>query len=161
MQSLYREHHPWLVALLRRKLGGHGDNAADLAQDTFERLLRTPGSPAAAIREPRAYLTTIATRLAAQFFRRQALEQAYLAVLAEQPEAVWPSAETQALVLEALEAVSRMIDGLPSRAREVLLLSQLDGMSYADIAAELGVSVNVVQKAMSQALKHCYLAVYG
>ncbi|MGT2433784.1 hypothetical protein ACU4HD_42555 [Cupriavidus basilensis] len=59
---------------------------ADLAQDTF-----TP--PAGGLRrqlllrEPRAYLTTVASRLTAQYFRRLALERAYLEALALQPEA--------------------------------------------------------------------------
>ncbi|CAM4332518.1 sigma-70 family RNA polymerase sigma factor [Kerstersia similis] len=161
MQSLYREHHQWLVALLRRKLGGNVDNAADLAQDTFERILRGPAPALQQIKEPRAYLTTVASRLAAQYFRRQALEQAYMEALALQPEACTPSVEEQALVLEALAQVSRVLDGLPTRTRAIFLLSQLDGWSYPQIAADMGLSINVVQKAMSQALRHCYMAVYG
>lgn len=161
MQALYREHHQWLVALLRRKLGGNVENAADLAQDTFERLLRAPAPALTQIKEPRAYLTTVASRLAAQYFRRQALELAYMEALAAQPEPSMPSVEEQALVLEALARVSRVLEGLPERSRAVFLLSQLDGLSYPQIAESLGISINIVQKAMSQALRHCYLAVYG
>ncbi|WP_416054514.1 sigma factor [Kerstersia gyiorum] len=39
VHGLYREHHAWLVSLLRRRLGDN-HQAADLAQDVFERLLR-------------------------------------------------------------------------------------------------------------------------
>lgn len=161
VQSLYREHHQWLVALLRRKLGGNVENAADLAQDTFERILCAQAQGALNLNEPRAYLTTVASRLAAQYFRRQALEQAYLDALALQPDVCAPSVEERALVLEALTLVSRVLDGLPERTRTVFLLSQLDGLTYPQIAETIGTSVNVVQKAMSQALRHCYLAVYG
>ncbi|MCB5184632.1 hypothetical protein LG201_05380 [Methylobacillus gramineus] len=49
----------------------------------------------------------------------------------------------------------------PARTREIFLLAQLDGMKYVDIAAQMQVSVNVVQKAMIKAFQHCYSAVYA
>ncbi|MNT30512.1 putative RNA polymerase sigma factor FecI [compost metagenome] len=144
--------------MLWRKLG-NVDNAADLAQDTFARLLAA--GDAASLREPRAYLTTVSSRLTAHHFRRLALERAYLEALAQQPEATAPSPESRALVVEALTAVSRVLDQLPPRVREAFLLSQLDGLTYREIAEQLGVTVNVVQKAMARAFLHCYTAVYG
>lgn len=39
VQTLYSDHHGWLHAWLRSKLGNAAD-AADLAQDTFVRLLQ-------------------------------------------------------------------------------------------------------------------------
>ncbi|MDH2051580.1 sigma factor [Achromobacter marplatensis] len=61
---LYRDHHSWLHGWLRLKLGD-AHRAADLAQDTFVRLLSANStSPSdTALREPRAYLRTIANRL--------------------------------------------------------------------------------------------------
>ena len=55
VHTLYRDHHAWLQHWLRRRLGNVGD-AADLAHDTFARILdsRLP----AVLHEPRAYLTT-------------------------------------------------------------------------------------------------------
>jgi len=102
----------------------------------------------------------VASRVCGEYFRRQALEQAYeqsLAIL--EPEHA-PSPETRLLVLEALDAVGQVLDGLGSRVREVFLLSQLDGLTYPQIAEQLGLTVNVVQKAMLKAYRHCYLAVY-
>lgn len=157
-QAIYRNHHGWLVNLLWRRLG-NADNAADLAQDTFARLLTA--SDVGSLREPRAYLTTIASRLTANHYRRLALERAYLDALALMPEASSPSPETQALVVEALTAVSAVLDKLPERVRDIFLLAQLDGLAYKDIAATLGITVNVVQKAMTRALLHCYEAVHG
>jgi DNA-directed RNA polymerase specialized sigma24 family protein len=59
--SIYVDHHAWLVAWLRRRLGCM-ENAQDLAQDTFLRVLRRPDGLAQA-REPRAWLTTVAQGL--------------------------------------------------------------------------------------------------
>ena len=58
VHRLYREHHAWLVELLSRKLGNR-EQAADLAHDAFERILRAGAVQAG---EPRAYLTTVARR---------------------------------------------------------------------------------------------------
>jgi RNA polymerase sigma-70 factor (ECF subfamily) len=157
VESLYAEHHGWLQGWLRRKLGNTFD-AADLAHDTFVRVLgKNAGEH---IREPRAYLTTIAGGLLATHWRRHALEQAWLATLAARPMAMAPSPEERLLILETLEEIARLLDGLPAQVREAFLLSQLDGLSYAQIAERLGITVNVVQKAMTRALAHCYKAMY-
>jgi len=155
--ELYAQHHGWVVQLLRRKLGNQ-DQALDLAQDTFVRILRSEQVPL--LREPRAYLNTVASRLCGQYFRRQALERAYLESLAALEPQFLPSPETRLLVLEALDAVGQVLDGLGARVREVFLLSQLDGLTYPQIAERLDLSVNVVQKAMLKAFRHCYAAVY-
>lgn len=158
LELLYSNHHGWLVGFLRRKLG-NVDNANDLAQDTFARILTARDSDV--IREPRAYLTTIASRLTAQYFRRLALERAYLDALAGMPEETSPSPETRMLVVEALTAISRILDGLSPRVRDIFLLSQLDGLTYAEIATQFDMSVNAVQKSMIRAFQHCYTAVYA
>lgn len=78
--ELYIQDHSWVVQLLQRKLGNQ-DQAMDLAQDTFLRILR--GEQLPLLREPRAYLNTVASRLCGQCFRRQALERAYLESMAQ------------------------------------------------------------------------------
>lgn len=154
---LYGNHHGWLQSWLRRKLGNAFD-AADLAQDTFVRVLakREPTD----VREPRAYLATIANGLVANHWRRQALEQAYLDALSAQPIAFAPSPEERLLILETLEDTARLLNGLPPAVCEAFLLAQLDGLTYPQIAERLGLTVNVVQKAMARALTHCYQALY-
>ena len=58
MHTFYTEHHGWLSAWLRRRLGC-SHSAADLAQDTFVRVLLRP-QVLPTLREPRAYLSTLA-----------------------------------------------------------------------------------------------------
>ncbi|WP_161864186.1 sigma-70 family RNA polymerase sigma factor [Pseudomonas yangonensis] len=158
LHTLYRDHHSWLQGWLRRRLG-NGCDAADLAQDTFVRLLRAGN--AASIREPRDYLATVARGLMVDFLRRRSLEQAYLDALALQPQAEQPSAEQQALLLEALMEVDRMLAGLGRKVREVFILSQLDGLAYAQIAACLGISLRSVNSYMARAVEHCCLLQAG
>jgi RNA polymerase sigma-70 factor (ECF subfamily) len=156
VQSLYQEHHHWLCGWLRKKLGCV-DHAADLAQDTFIRVLTQ--RKAQELREPRAYLSTIARSLMIDTFRRRALEQAYLETLAARPEAVDISPETRLLILETLVEIDQLLDGLGGRTREIFLMAQLDGLSYVEIGRQLNVSVNTVKKHAVRALTHCLLAV--
>ncbi|OZI71627.1 sigma-70 family RNA polymerase sigma factor [Bordetella genomosp. 12] len=157
--SLYREHHGWLVQMLRRRLGGGPDNAADLAHDTFERVMRS-GSRAA-FAEPRGFLTTVAKRLLIDQSRRRAIEQAYLETLAARAEDVVASPETQVLVIEALDAVCRMMEQLPPRVRRVFVLAQVEGLTYKEVSEALGVSVQAVQRDMVKAWQHCYGVLYA
>ena len=118
-ETLYAEHHSWLAGWLRHRMGGE-DVAADLAQDTFLRVLTSRELPL--LLEPRAFLATIARRLMANHYRREAIERAYLEILATLPEARMPSPEDRRLVLEALCAIDRALDNLPANAREAFLL---------------------------------------
>ncbi|MNV56621.1 putative RNA polymerase sigma factor FecI [compost metagenome] len=105
------------------------------------------------MREPRAFLTTIAKRQIFQLWRRRDLEQAYLETLALQSEAVVPSTEERQQFIEALDAVAAALEGLPAKAQQAFLYSQLDGLTYGEIAARLGVSASMVRQYMAQAFR--------
>ena len=154
LDLLYREHSGWLRGWLRQRLNNSAD-AADLAQDTFVRVLlaRATGN----LREPRHYLATIARGLVIDLYRRRSLEQAYLEALANVPQAVQPSLEEQALMLEALLEIDRMLDGLGSRVRQTFILSQCEGLTYPQIAKRLGLSLRTVNNHMAKAMEHCCL----
>lgn len=155
--KLYTDHHPWLVGWLRRKVNG-ADHAADLAQETFVRILCQPEHCCADLREPRAYLATVAHRLLINYAARQSLERAYLEVLAQLPVCHTPSPEERLLILESLHDIDRMLDGLPPKAREAFLLSQLEGLGYSDIGLRLGVTVRTVKRYMAAAFMQCLMA---
>ena len=155
--ALYTTHHGWLQGWLRRRLNHAGD-VADLAQDTFVRLLTAPAAPAEApLREPRAYLATVARRLLLNHLRRQSLEQAYLQALAALPAPQAPSPEQQLAILQALQEIDAMLDGLPPKVRAVFILSQVEGLTYAAIAEELGMGLRSVKRYMAQAMAECIL----
>ena len=156
LHVLYSEHNGWLKAWLRARMGNASD-AADLAQDTFVRVLMARN--AEAIREPRTYLSAIARALLIDKFRRRAVEQAYLETLALRPDAVDISPETRLQILETLAAVDAMLDDLGERTRRIFLAVQLEGLSYVATAQRLGVSVTTVKKHMINAMAHCLLLV--
>ncbi len=154
VHRLYGEHHGWLHHWLQRKLGNTWD-AADLAHDTFVRLMSGKRASANWGAEPRAFLTHIAKGLVIDHWRRQQVERAYLETLAHLPPAVQPCEETRLMVLQALYRVEAMLRGLPSRTREIFLLAQLDGLSYAAIAQRQRVSLPTVKRHMHAAYAAC------
>lgn len=158
VELLYRDHHGWLQGWLRKRLGNR-EHAADIAQDTFLRLLSSNRLPC--IGEGRRFLAQIARHLVIDQWRRQRIEQAYLDSIAHLPEPESPSPETRAMVIESLLQIDAMLDAMPSKVREAFLLSQFDGLGYADIAKRLQVSVSSVQKYMTRAIGACYQVLYA
>ncbi len=157
--QLYSDHHSWLHGWLRKKLGC-SQRAADLAHDAFIRVL-TLAEPQH-LKEPRAFLTTTATRLLIDGARRRKLEHAYLEALAlHSDEIATPSPEAIHAALETLEKIAQMLEGLPAKPREAFLLNRLDGLTYNEIAAVLGVSASMVKQYMASVLVHCYKALHG
>lgn len=159
IEQLYREHHGWLRSLLQRKLGD-GQHAADLAQDAFMAFMR-PRTGAVAVdglREPRAYLRAVAHGLLVDHFRRQTLERAYLEALAHQGEPLARSPEERHMVLQVLQRIDQMLDALGSRTREVFLLSQLDCITYDEIAQRMNISVRTVKRDMQAGFALCIAA---
>lgn len=154
LTRIFRSDYRWLAERLRYKLGCR-DNAEDVASESFLKLSGLTSLED--VREPRAMLTTIANRLLYEVSRKKALEKAYLEAIALAPENVHPSPEEQYLLLESLVAIDKALDGLPSKARRAFLHSQLDGMTYNQIASELGVSSSMVRQYMTKALTQCYL----
>ncbi|WP_455826343.1 sigma-70 family RNA polymerase sigma factor [Pseudomonas graminis] len=154
IDQLYGHHHSWLLGWLRQRLGNAAD-AADLAQDTFMRLLtRAPDEPLN-FTTPRAYLATIAHRLTLNHYRRRSLEQAYLAALAQTPEELAPSLEHQALVLEALDEIDQVLALLPGKTRQAFLMAQVEGYTQEEIASHLNLSVRSVQRYLARAFEEC------
>ena len=84
LQTLYSDHHGWLVHWLQRRVHCVQE-ASDLAQDTFVRLLKQCPPE---LQEPRAFLATVARSVLIDHCRRMSLERAYLETLALMPEPV-------------------------------------------------------------------------
>ena len=152
--TFYRAHHGWLRHYLLKKVECP-EQAADLAQDTFLRLLKSGRSPASLGTTPRALLTHIARGLVVDRWRRREIERACLLALARQPEQFAPSPEERLLIIEALTRIEAMLATMPARTREIFLMARLDGLSYARIAARLGVSPRTVKRHMQKAYLAC------
>ncbi|MGE7956408.1 sigma-70 family RNA polymerase sigma factor [Pseudomonas sp. NPDC089530] len=154
--GLFRSHYDWLCNRLRGHLhysSDAGASAEDIAADTFVQLLSRP--EVLPIRQPRALLTTISQRLMYQLWRRRDLERACLGRLRHGDETLQPSPQDQAQAFEALEAIDRLLDGLPAKVKATFLLSRVNGLTYPQIAEQLGISPRSVSDYMARTLQRC------
>ena len=155
VERLFAQHGHSLRAFLYRRLHRRSD-AAELAQEVYLRILRL--SDTSQIRDPEAYLYTVAGNLAREHL---ALEQRYVrgvdletavgpAPLADLPDLLG-RVDTEARAKRLIEVLKE----LPPKSRGVIALHYWHGLSYAEIALQVGISNRMVKKYLNQALKHC------
>lgn len=133
--DLVERHKDAVVSYLSR-LTGDRDRAEDLAQETFLRLFRSAGG----YREQgllRAYLFRIATNLVRSEERRDKTWWLLLPFLAKEEHAE-PAAASGLLRQELSREVSAAVAKLPLRYRVPLVLHEIEGWAYSEIARELG-----------------------
>ena len=152
LDDVFRSDYQWLTHKLRYRLGC-GDNAEDVASETFTQLAAMPSLEE--VREPRSMLITIASRVVYEVRRRKKQERAHLYYLAQRPEDTPASPERKHMLLQELGCIEQALEGLSPRARQAFYLSQLEGLTYAEIGERLGVSASMVRQYMAKALQLC------
>ncbi len=76
------------------------------------------------------------------------------------PQSETPSIEARTLVLELLESIARMLEGLKPKVRQAFLLAQCEGLTHKHIAEQMGLSLRSVERYVADALYHCYVLRY-
>jgi RNA polymerase sigma factor (sigma-70 family) len=152
VDGLFRAHYPWLCTRLRQYLGP-SSSVEDIAAETFTQLLESPGLTP--IREPRALLTTIAQRLVYLHWRRRDLERQHRDQSQNIDSPYGNSPEELTQLSQALQGLDRTLERLPGKVRQTFLLSRVDGLTYPQIAAELGISQRSVSDYMTRTKALC------
>ena len=155
VENLYKDHHQWLYRWLLKKLPNR-QYAEDIAQDTFVRLLTKKKTITP--QEPRALLLTIAKGMVSNFYRHQKIEESYLEFIASLPEEYAPDPETQVILLDAIIELDRRLDGLELMVKQAFFLTQLEGLTQAQTAEHLNISIATVQRYIIKALHQCCFA---
>ena len=129
--------------------------AQDLVQQTFERMLskRQAGRH---IENVRALLYQIARNLLVDRHRHLSVrlhegEEAlldYAALPACQPEMVYAGMQRVRILIATIEA-------LPPRCRTAFVRHRIDGLSHAEVAEEMGISLNMVERHVMLAVAAC------
>ena len=156
-EDLYQRYHHKLTRFFTGK-GLEPDIAEDLSQETFFRLLRC-NKPLESEDHARNFLYRIARNLLIDHFRKhngsvkistlareEFLEEQLCCLAAEEagPEENLICGETS---VDVRSAVSR----LPERYAQVIMLKEYEGLSYREIAAQMGVSQKAVESLLHRA----------
>lgn len=129
--------------------------AEDLVQDSFMRLWeKVQQDGADDIVAPRAYLFTAVRNACLMAARAKHIEtegdETIQRLEADPQLAVTPDTMQRSAREARLWAA---IDSLSARRREVLLMIKRDGMTYAETAAELGISIKTVEHELAEAMQ--------
>lgn len=150
--NVFLDQRTRLQRFLGRRLGNPA-LAEDIAQETWVRAATAPGI--GPILDHRRYLFRIASNLARDHERhvRQGVEVTLPEPAAQAIPDPRPDPEMEALRRAELDDLLRAVGSLPPRCREVFLLVKVQGLTYAEAAARLGIARNTVMVHMSHALK--------
>ncbi|MGJ7579270.1 sigma-70 family RNA polymerase sigma factor [Variovorax sp. RHLX14] len=131
------------------------DEARDLAHDTWLRLaeLAAQGSlpevPEGS--EARAYIFAMARNLSTDRQRRDGVASRHAAAFPSREHAS-PDATEALMYRQAICAIEAALGGLPERARQVFLRHRVQGEDQSVLAAEYGVTRNMIERDMMRAM---------
>ena len=143
LDELYREHVGDVYRYTYAVLGNHAD-AEDVTQTTFVNALRALERGEMPV-EPSHWLTVIAHNLVRQRWRQAAARPTLVeleADVADAPE------EDEAFELEELV---RALQRIPETQREAIVMRELEGRSYAEIATVMGLSTSALETLLFRA----------
>jgi RNA polymerase sigma factor (sigma-70 family) len=128
-------------------------DVSDIVQETYAILASMERVDH--IVDTRAYMFSVARNLMLRGLRsnRVVSMEAMAEIELSQLESPEPSLERQADSGRELQRVAEQLETLPRKCRQAFLLRKVDGMSQAQIAAEMGISENTVEKHLAKALR--------
>jgi RNA polymerase sigma-70 factor, ECF subfamily len=149
--ALYRRHQA-RVYRFARLMTGSSTAAEDIVQEVFLVVMRD----AARYDPARAALTSYLYGVARhQTRRRRARDRQFVAFDGCRPDSSEPVADDDASATlerrQTLQQLRRAILSLPRRYREVVVLCDLQGVSYSDAATAMGCAIGTVRSRLHRA----------
>jgi len=152
-------YRPALVRFFQRRSTSFASEAEDLTQEVFLRLLQR--SQSAEIARVEGYIFQIASSVLIDRARSAASRRSADHLRFEEATHAPESSIGPDRLLEGrqdVEVVKAALRRLPESSRHAFLLSRFEDMSYAEIAAGMGVSVSSVEKYIMRALHEIEVA---
>lgn len=161
---MFTRHYRELLHFLGRSVQDR-HTAADLAQESYARVLAAQKS-GEDIADPRALLFRTARNLLIDRHRHHQVRRAAhgeavqdgeddddaLALLAA-PAAFEP--EVAVASQQSVHALLATIGALPVRCRQAFMLHKFEGLSHAEVAERMGITVKMVEKHIKLGLQAC------
>ncbi|MFF9064532.1 RNA polymerase sigma-70 factor [Streptomyces sp. NPDC014891] len=155
--ACFEEHRALLLGVAYRMLGRAAD-AEDVVQEAW---LRWTAEDRAEVREPRAFLVRITTRLAVDRLRRVAARrEAYVGPWLPEPVVTdfgpaAPDTAERALLADSVSlALLVVLESLSPPERAVFVLREAFGFPYAEIATALDRTESAVRQLAARARRH-------
>lgn len=149
---MFEKYYKELIGYFSRLLNDK-DHAYDIVHECYSRVLALP--PKTPIRVPRAFLYRTARNIVANEYRKNSRRQhtdlngiQLIDASSKQP---LERLESQ----ERVDQLMRAIDSLPPRGKEAFLLYKFEGLSQRQIAQKMGISKNMVERHVMNAMKVC------
>lgn len=148
--ELYLRYIGELCSFLTQRLNCR-ETAQELAHESFIRYLGLEG---AAVENPRALLYRIAGNLAIDHYRASHSRSGCQLDIEECTELPCdkPGPERIVAARQLMERLLGAIDALPAQCRRIFMRHKFDGIPYAEIALEYGITRNAVEKNLIRAL---------
>lgn len=132
------------------------EDAENVVQDTFVELLKNQDR-LGEINNINAYLFKLVRNRCLDFIKHMVHEKAYEshAVMEyKAKEGVLEMMSDSAVLVEELQGIIRAeIENLPTRCREIFIMSRVEGLSHAKIAEKLNLAENTVSVQLGIALR--------
>ncbi|MCC9623890.1 sigma-70 family RNA polymerase sigma factor [Thalassospira sp. MA62] len=156
--SIFQQYHDRLLRQVQKYLPAR-DESHDVLQDLYVQLRHRNLDPTQ-ISNPPAYMMRMATNLAIDALRRNRRNPVEFSDPADISDANQSAHQTVtpeqiSSDRQRLDIVQAAIADLPPRCKEVFLLCKRDHLTPAEAADQLGISRNMVEKHLREALRHC------
>ena len=147
------EAHRGLLTGVAYRIVGQVSDAEDVVQEAWLRWQRVDR---AGVREPRAFLVRVVSRLAIdRLRRRRARREEYVGEWLPEPIATDADPAADAIRAESLEmALLVVLETLSPLERAVFVLREAFGFTHAEIADALGRSEEAIRQLASRAQRH-------
>ncbi len=156
IHGVYIKYQEELCSSVIKKFDVCRSEAEDVVQTAFIRYSEATGT----IENPRAFLYKTCFNIGIDQIRRRQVRQNYSKSVvdsdAEAVEEVGPERLIEGR--QRLNIVTRALWAMPSKRRQLLMMSRFDGLSYAEIARRVNLSETVVRKHIANALAGCQQA---
>lgn len=149
-EELFHTHYASLCRFAAQYLNDRSDSE-EIVQEVFVNLWQKRDSIDPA-KQVKTYLFTAVRNRCLNYIRdRKKFRSFYLDVEVEQ---AFPIQDRDLLTSqEEMEMITKALEKLPEKCREVFELSRFDNMRYHEIASHLNISVKTVEAQVSKALK--------
>ena len=153
LAMVFRRHQSTVYRFSRQMLGST-EAAEDVTQDVFVALARSAARFDPALASLSTYLYGIARNLVLQRYKKsRARVEVSIDDVAGEHEAFATTSDPTEVIAraQATRQLRQAILGLPVRYREVVVLCELNGLSYEEAAAIAGCPIGTVRSRLSRA----------